>query len=165
MEGGTHEGGGSGSGKMLRSGTSQVGGVDVSYDKNNSITEIEEGTTYDGDDGSTFTSQCPSEAAVSATVIGYSYGLRSLAGVMPEVQAGIEENSSLAYHDSTAQECANRNDDSVSIMPSTLAAMQTPGENTQRPVYFDVETPYIENKWLNSELAEAIAGVAGDTNV
>eukprot|EP00957_Ditylum_brightwellii_P154603 11766692-Ditylum_brightwellii.AAC.1 len=86
---------------------------------------------YDGDDGSTFTLQCLSEAAVSAIVIGYSYGLRSLAGVMPEVQARIEESSSLAYHDSTAQECANGNDDSVSIMPPSLAAMQAPGENTQ----------------------------------
>eukprot|EP00957_Ditylum_brightwellii_P150232 11440712-Ditylum_brightwellii.AAC.1 len=64
-----------------------------------------------------------------------------------------------------AQECANRNDDSVSIMPPPLAAMQTPAENAQRPVYCDVEMPHIENKRLNSELAEAIAGVAGDTNV
>eukprot|EP00957_Ditylum_brightwellii_P049029 3720079-Ditylum_brightwellii.AAC.1 len=71
MEGRMHEVGGSGSDKMSRSGTSQVGGVDVSHDKNDSIMEIEEGT-YDGDDGSTFTPQCPSEAAVSATVIGYS---------------------------------------------------------------------------------------------
>eukprot|EP00957_Ditylum_brightwellii_P159482 12140105-Ditylum_brightwellii.AAC.1 len=84
MEGGTHEVGGSGSDEMLRSGTSQVGGVDVSHNKNDSITEMEEGTAYDGDDGSTFTPQCPSEAAVSATLIGYSYGLRSLAGVMLE---------------------------------------------------------------------------------
>eukprot|EP00957_Ditylum_brightwellii_P191955 14612493-Ditylum_brightwellii.AAC.1 len=127
--------------------------------------EIEEGTAYDGDDGSTFALQCLPEAAVSATVIGYSYGLRSLTGVMLEVQAGIQENLSLAYHGSMAQECANRNEDSVSIMPPPLAAMQSPTENTQKPVYCDVETPRIENKWLNSELAEAIAGVAGDTNV
>eukprot|EP00957_Ditylum_brightwellii_P165482 12598990-Ditylum_brightwellii.AAC.1 len=69
---------------MSRSGTSQVGGVDVSHNRNDSITEIEDGTAYDGDDGSTFMLQCPSEAAVLATVIGYSYGLRSLAGVMLE---------------------------------------------------------------------------------
>eukprot|EP00957_Ditylum_brightwellii_P086489 6581067-Ditylum_brightwellii.AAC.1 len=50
-------------------------------------------------------------------------------------------------------------------MPPPLAAMQSPAENTQRPVYCDVETPRIENKRLHSELAEAIAGVAGDTNV
>eukprot|EP00957_Ditylum_brightwellii_P039656 3000317-Ditylum_brightwellii.AAC.1 len=67
MEGGTHEVWGSGSDEMSRSGTSQVGGVDVSHDKNDSITEIEEGMAYDGDDGSTFMLQCPSEAAVSAT--------------------------------------------------------------------------------------------------
>eukprot|EP00957_Ditylum_brightwellii_P035593 2698103-Ditylum_brightwellii.AAC.1 len=65
---------------MLRSGTSQVGGVDFPHDKNNSIAKNEEGMAYKGDDGSTFMLQCPSEAAVSATVIGCSYGLRSLAG-------------------------------------------------------------------------------------
>eukprot|EP00957_Ditylum_brightwellii_P033031 2504353-Ditylum_brightwellii.AAC.1 len=63
MEGGTHEVRGSGFDKMSRSGTSQVGGVDVFHNKNNSIMEIEEGTAYDGDDGSTFLPQCPSEAA------------------------------------------------------------------------------------------------------
>eukprot|EP00957_Ditylum_brightwellii_P189737 14443182-Ditylum_brightwellii.AAC.1 len=65
---------------MSRSGMSQVGGVGFSHDENDSITENEEGMAYEGDDGSTFTLQCPSEASVSATVIGYSYGLRSLAG-------------------------------------------------------------------------------------
>eukprot|EP00957_Ditylum_brightwellii_P057571 4365005-Ditylum_brightwellii.AAC.1 len=84
MEGGTHEVRGSGSNKMSRSSMSQVGGVDFFHDKNDSIAEIEEGTVYDGDDGSTFTLQRPSEAAVSATAIGYSYRLRSLAGVMLE---------------------------------------------------------------------------------
>eukprot|EP00957_Ditylum_brightwellii_P112834 8602916-Ditylum_brightwellii.AAC.1 len=67
MEGGIHEVGGSESDKRSRSGTSQVGGEDFSHDKNDSITETEEGTAYEGDNGSTFTSQCPSEAAVSAT--------------------------------------------------------------------------------------------------
>eukprot|EP00957_Ditylum_brightwellii_P041154 3115528-Ditylum_brightwellii.AAC.1 len=84
---------------------------------------------------------------------------------MPEVQAGIQENLSLAYHDSTAQECANGNEDSVSNMPPLLAPMQSPAENTQMPVYCDVEMLHIGNKQLNSELAKAIAGVAGDTNV
>eukprot|EP00957_Ditylum_brightwellii_P096426 7343549-Ditylum_brightwellii.AAC.1 len=67
MEDGTHEVRGSGSDEMSQSGMSQVGGVDVSHNKNDSIMEIEEGTAYDRDDGSTFTLQCLSEAAVSAT--------------------------------------------------------------------------------------------------
>eukprot|EP00957_Ditylum_brightwellii_P124359 9478747-Ditylum_brightwellii.AAC.1 len=98
MESRTHEVGGSESDERSRSVTSQVGGEVFSHDENNSITENEESTAYEGDDGLTFTPQCLSEAAVSATVIGYSYRLRYLVGVMPEVQAGIQENLSLAYH-------------------------------------------------------------------
>eukprot|EP00957_Ditylum_brightwellii_P029645 2240442-Ditylum_brightwellii.AAC.1 len=67
MESRTHEVGGSESDERLRSDTSQVGGEVFSHNKNNSITENEKSTAYEGDDGSTFTSQCPSEAAVSAT--------------------------------------------------------------------------------------------------
>eukprot|EP00957_Ditylum_brightwellii_P001600 124964-Ditylum_brightwellii.AAC.1 len=84
---------------------------------------------------------------------------------MPEVQAKIQENLSLAYHDCIAQECTNRNGDSVSIMLPPLAVMLSPAENTQRPVYCGVEMLHIRYKQLNSELAEAIADVAGDTNV
>eukprot|EP00957_Ditylum_brightwellii_P099910 7613431-Ditylum_brightwellii.AAC.1 len=67
MESRTHEVRGSESNERPRSGTSQVGGEVFSHDRNNSITENEESTGYEGDDGSTFTLQCQSEAAVSAT--------------------------------------------------------------------------------------------------
>eukprot|EP00957_Ditylum_brightwellii_P041809 3166098-Ditylum_brightwellii.AAC.1 len=76
-------------------------GLDGSYD----ISHISEGgnissafeydlsnderTFSEADDSFNHTSICPSEDAQETNVVGYTYGLRSLGRVMPEVRASV----------------------------------------------------------------------------